>query len=292
MNKYVVMTDSTSDLPAEYLKEHNIDYAYMLLNWEDQDGIHEIPASLAWDILSEQEFYDIMRKGIRFRTSQTTRENYETLFEKHLKQGEDVLYIACSSGLSASINLAYQIADEMKEKYPNNKVIVIDSLRASMDLGLMVMDAVKRKDEGVSIEENARITMENRLNYIQIGTPDSLEYLKRAGRVTGSKAFFGQLFQIKPVLMFDDEGHNIALEKAKGRKNSLKLIAEMAKDHVNDASKTTVYLLHAQCSDEDVSLLKKNLLEITGFKEAVVQPLGPIIGASSGPGTINIYYRK
>ena len=290
MKKFAILSDSSCDLTPEYLKEHEIEYAHMFINWHDDEGFHEIPASLSWDVLSIEKFYEMMKSGIVFKTSLILKEEYLELFEKNLKEGRDVLYLACSSGLTASTAIGFKAAEELNSKYKDNKVIVIDTLRASMDQGLLVMRAVELRDEGKSIEEVADIITKSRLETIQIGTPDKLSFLRRAGRVKASKAFFGDMFGVKPILMFDDEGHNVALYKAKGRKNSLLEIARIAKENCSNPKERTAYLMQAYCSQEDIDTFKKALLEIGDFKDVVVLPLGPIIGASSGPGTINVYF--
>ena len=195
MKDYVILVDSCCDLSKEFRDKHNIEYVKMLLNWTDEKGVeHENIADLDWETLSMKEFYDIIRRGIRFYTSMPSQQDYMGFFEKYLKEKKDVLYIACSSGLSNSINIAKKLVEtEVKEKYPYNKVVVIDSLRAGMALGMIIMEAQKLKDEGKSIEEVTKWIEDNKLKYLEVGIPETLTYLKRAGRVSGPKAFMGNM---------------------------------------------------------------------------------------------------
>lgn len=292
MNKYAIVTDSCSDLNKEYRKEHNIPYAKMFINWEDEKGSHEEIADMDWKVLSMKEFYDIIRKGIRIRTSQTTVENYLETFEPILKEGKDVLYLACSSGLSASLNVARMLADgELKAKYPNNKLVVIDTLRAGMAQGLIVHRAINLQKEGKSIDEVASIIESEKLKYKEVGIPDTLLYLKRAGRVSAGAAFFGNVVGLKPILQFNDQGVNEAVEKAIGKKAAFKKMAEIIQREIEDPENQEIYLMHADCKQEDIDNFKKAILEINKVKNIIVEPLGPIIGASSGPGTIIVNYR-
>lgn len=293
MKDYVILVDSCCDLSKEFRTKHNIEYVKMLLNWTDEKGIeHENIADLDWETLSMKEFYDIIRRGIRFYTSMPSQQDYMSFFEKYLKEKKDVLYIACSSGLSNSINIAKKLVEtEVKEKYPNNKVVVIDSLRAGMSLGMIIMEAQKLKDEGKSIEEVTTWIEENKLKYLEVGIPETLTYLKRAGRVSGPKALMGNMIGLKPILEFDDKGSNIAVNKAIGRKKAYIKMAEMIKDHIEDSENQEIYLMHADCKNNDVKSFKEEILKAVKVKNIIVEPLGPIIGASSGPGTIIVNYR-
>ena len=293
MKDYVILVDSCCDVSKEFRSKHNIEYVKMFLNWTDEKGVeHENIADLDWETLSMKEFYDIIRRGIRFYTSMPTQQDYRDYFEKFLKKDLNVLYIACSSGLSNSVNIAKNLVEsKISKEYPNNKVIVVDSLRAGMALGLIIMEAQKLKDEGKDIDEVAKWVEENKLKYLEVGIPETLTYLKRAGRVSGPKAFMGNMIGLKPILEFDDKGSNIAVNKAIGRRKAYIKMAEMIKDHIEDPEHQEIYLMHADCKDEDVKAFKDEILKAVKVKNIIVEPLGPIIGASSGPGTIIVNYR-
>lgn len=292
MKKWAIVTDSCSDLSKDFRDKYNIDYVKMLINWTDEKGVsHEEIADLDWKTLSSKEFYDIIRRGIRIRTSQATMFNYLDIFEKHLENGEDVLYLACSSGLSASLNTAILLSEnELREKYPNNRVIVLDSLRAGMSLGMIVMKAQELKDEGKSIDEVADYINKVKLTYKEIGIPETLTYLRRAGRVSAGAAFMGNMISLKPILVFNDLGINEAKEKAVGRKKAYARMAEMIKEDIVDPENQTIYLMHADAEEKDVQGFINAIKAKVTVKEIITQPLGPIIGASSGPGTLICNY--
>ena len=292
MNKYAIVTDSCSDLDKAFRNKHHIDYIKMNLSWtDDNNELHESFADIDWEVLSMKEFYDILRKGHRIYTSQATAKNYLEIFEPHLKNNDDVLYLACSSGLSASIKTAILLADtELKEKYPNNKIIIVDTLRAGMSQGALVMKAEEYKEAGKSIEEVASLIEKEKLTYKEVGIPETLTYLKRAGRVSGPQALMGNLIGLKPILMFSENGSNEAKEKAIGRKKAYQRMAEIIRDDIVDPANQDIYLMSADCRDEDIEAFKNVILKEVKVRNIIVRPLGPIIGASSGPGTIIVNY--
>ena len=293
MKKFVIITDSSCDLTKEYREEHKIDYAKMMINWTDEKGeSHDDIADIDWQVLSAKDFYDIIRSGIRIYTAQVTMQNYLDAFEPHLKAGEDILYLACSSGLSASLKTAQALVDnELKEKYPDRKIVVLDTLRAGMAQGLIVMRAQELKDEGKSLEEIVDIIEKEKRSYKEIGIPDTLSYLKRAGRVSAPAAFFGNMVGLKPILVFDEKGSNVAVEKAIGRKKAYARMAEIIRDDIIDPENQVIYLMNADCKQEDIDAFKAYINERINVKAIISLPLGPIIGASSGPGTIIVNYR-
>lgn len=292
MSKFAIIGDSTCDLTTQMRKDRDIDYARMMISWVDKDKKqHEIYASLDWEVYSPKQYYDLMRAGNRLITSQVTEQEYDEVFGRHLEKGEDILYIACSSGLSASIKLAQRLVQEKYSKqYPDRKFILIDSLISCMGQGMMLLRAADMRDEGKSMEEIAEELEKTKLCYNQIATVETLEYLKKAGRVSASSAFFGNIFGVKPILISDRAGMNHAIEKAKGRRNAINRCAEIIKDTVVKPEEQTCYVLNADAKQEDVEMMVNKIKELVPFKEIKVMTLGPIIGATTGPGTFGLYY--
>lgn len=280
MRDFVIITDSTSDLTSQMRQEYGIEYVKM--NYVI-DGV-EYKASLDWESHTVREFYDLMRSGIRVFTTQIHRDTYCEAFEKAIEAGKDVVYIACSSALSASVNVARLVAQELMEKYPEAKIYCIDSLISSLGQGYMAMEASRKRAAGMDAAETAAYIEGMKLCVNQCGTVASLEYLQRAGRVKASKAFFGNLFGVKPIIISDRKGQNYAYKKAKGIANARAAIAEhiaQAADGVYDE----LLLTHADCG-EDIELLKETILQVAPFKRVTISTIGPIVGASVGPGTV------
>lgn len=292
MNKFVIFSDSTCDLTTEQRKEHNIEFARMLVNWTDKDGVfHETYADLDWNEMSPSEYYNLMKQGYMIFTSQITEQEFDLQFIPHFEKGEDILYIACSSGLSQSGALAERLFKEKySKKYPNCTLRVVDSLTSVMSQGIQVLDAAEMRDKGMSMEEIAQTLEKTRLAYNQSATVEDLTTLGKHGRVKASAAFFGNIFGVKPILVSDAHGINFAVEKCKGRRNSLMRIVSLCAERVIDPQNQTCYICEADIKPEDLELLLNQLKPI-GFKNIVVQKLGPIIAASCGPATVGIYYK-
>ena len=291
MNKFVIFADSTSDLTTEQRKENKIEYVRMLVNWTDKDKVfHETYADLDWSEMSPTQYYNLMRDGSVIMTSQVTEQEFDLKFIPHLEKGEDILYLACSSGLSASGKLAERLAKEKYSKdYPNCRIRVVDTLISVMGQGLMCLKAAELRDAGKSLDEIADEIEKTKLSYNQTATVEDLTTLAKHGRVKASTAFFGNIFGVKPILISDAKGNNFAVEKAKGRRNALLRLAAITKERVVAPEKQVCYVCEADAKAEDLELLVSQLKEI-GFKSVVTQKLGPIISASCGPATIGVYY--
>ena len=284
MGKYVIMTDSSCDLSEEYIKEHGLDVLNLLYNMDGtiygEDKTMDI-----------KEFYAKMRGGSMPTTMAVNPEDVANAMRRHLEQGEDILYIAFSSGLSASCQNAVLGANDVRDEFPDRKIIVVDSLCASMGQGLFVHYALKRQAEGMSLEENVRWLEEHKLNICHQFTVDDLHHLHRGGRVSKATAILGTMINVKPVLHVDDEGKLISLYNVRGRKKSLQaLVSNMEKtiggfENEND----DIFISHGDCMD-DVLYLEKLIEEKFGKKNFYVNYVGAVIGAQSGPGTMALFY--
>ena len=284
MRKFVIITDSCSDLDKATRDKYDIRYIPMRLLYDDRD----IPADLDWGIISFEEFYKLMREGVRFKTAQINVQEYLAEFEKIIKEGYDILSISCSSAFSSSYKGSLTARDELKEKHPEAEIICIDSRNACWGLGNLCITASKLREEGREIHEVADYIEANKQRMNQFCTVESLTYLKRAGRVSATSAVFGGLLQVKPIIISDVSGQNSAVEKVKGRKNSFDRIIEMYVDAYEKDPYQRIVIAHADCAD-DAQTLKKALSEKIPDEEIEIAKIGPIIGASAGPGTVSIY---
>lgn len=283
MKDFVIFADSTSDLSKELREQYDIRYVPMQYIVDNV----EYTASLDWEDHDPKAFYDLMRKGARVFTTQINRDICYKAFEAVCAEGKDIVYISCSSALSASINVARLIAQELSEKYPDVTICCVDSLISSLGQGYLAMEASRKRAEGLSATETAAYIDSIKLCVHQYGAVASLEYLRRAGRVKASKAFFGNLFGVRPIIISDRKGQNYAFKKAKGAANSRAVIAEQVALAANGTC-DELFLTHADCI-EDVELLKEEILKVVPFKKVTVNYIGPIVGASVGPGTVVAY---
>ncbi len=281
MRPFAIVTDSTCDLDPAVLAARRIDYAHM--NYTI--GQEEYPALPDWQAHSSKAFYDLMREGTRIQTTQVPRAVFESVFRAHLEAGEDVLYVACSSALSGSVKLARLIADELAPSFPEGRIRCVDTLISSLGEGYLAQVAADWRDEGRSLDETADHLEAIRLTVHQFGTVNSLEYLRRAGRVTASSAFFGNLFGVKPILISDRIGQNYAVKKVKGARNARAEIAAMVAEAVVEPEKQTLWLSHAD-AEEEILALRDEILARVPFKDCYINVIAPIVGASTGPGTV------
>ncbi len=289
MKSFQVITDSTSDVELSYRNEYGLDYVQMVFSIAGR----EYPASLDWEELSASDYYNLMRNGNRATTGLVNAVEFSNKFEKYLSKGLDVLYISCSSRLSGSLNNAKIVAAELMDKYPNNKVICFDSLRSNYSQGMMALDAAMLANKGKSIDEAARELSIHRLRYQTYATVDSLEWLRKAGRVKASSAFFGNLFGVKPIIVGDAAGNNYAFKKIRGRKQSLEALAKIVDERIINRKEATVFIEHADCL-EDALFLKDLIIDMVNPKKINISNVGPIIGATVGPNsiTVNFYGEK
>lgn len=282
MSDYVIFTDSACDLSVETLKEWGVGYGDLTVCFEGQDKIY------ANGEISPKEFYERMRAGEHPKTSAVNLQGFIDVFEPVLAEGKDVLYVGVSSGISTTFNSARMAAQELAEKYPERKLLLVDTLAASAGVALIVYLALEKKKAGASIEENAEYLDSLTEKHCIWFTVDDLEYLKRGGRVSPAVALVGGLLGVKPVLKMDDEGVLVKVGTVRGRKKSLEALADKFAELASDKT-TPVFISHAD-SEEDAATLGE-MLKARGAKEVtLVTEIGPIIGSHAGPGTIAVFF--
>lgn len=285
MRPVKILTDSCCDLSSDIREKYGIDYVKMNICVEGE----EIPASLDWEKYTPSELYDGMREGKRITTTQVSVTTFSQKLEELIAAGFDVVYIGCSGALSGSVNTAKTVFANFSQAHPEAKLFAVDSCRASLGEGLLAIKAAELAKSGKTAAEIAEYIENNKLKVYQYGTVNTLDYLKRAGRVKASAAFFGNLFGVKPILSADDNGNNVAIKKVKGRFASIDESVNLLGLAMKNSEDNTVFLGHADCSSEDINYLVSKVKEVIGTDNIYVNFVGPIIGASVGPGTIVMY---
>ncbi len=285
MRKVKIITDSCSDLSTEVLEKYGIDYAKMSTVCCGRQA----EADLGWSNAEAHGFYESMRSGERITTAQVSVEEFQSVFERYIAQGLDIVYIGCSSKQSGSVNTGFVTAQRLMEKYPEAKIICIDSLNASLGEGMLAIEAAKLALQGECAEviEQKIVSIRKKVN--QYVTVHSLDALRRAGRVKGSAAFFGNLMGVKPIIISDVNGEQAAYKKVKGRENSLNEIVTMLKQSIIDAENQTVYVAHSDCAQNEIDLLVEKIKREIPCADVYVGMIGPIIGASIGPEAFGIW---
>ena len=284
MAEFIISTDATCDLPEDFITASNLAVIPMRFTINNEEYISKGEREL-----SAKEFYQLVRQGAMPKTALISPEECEQHFEKYLSQGVDVLHIAFSSALSGSCNSAKIAAEQMSEKYPNQKIIVIDSLCASLGEGLYVYYAVQYKNSSMSIEETAKKLESIKQNLCHYFTVDDLHHLHRGGRVSKTTAVLGSVLGIKPILHVDEEGRLIPIGKVRGRKQSLNQLVEKMKAKSSGLENSIFFVSHGDC-EEDAKYVSELVKKECGIKKYMIHDIGPVIGAHSGPGTVALFF--
>ena len=222
-------------------------------------------------------------------TSQINPEQAKEALEPIVKEGKDILYIGFTSGLSGSYNSVRMAAEELSEEYPEQKIIAIDSLCASMGEGLLLYKAVELKEQGKSLEEIAAWVEDNKLHICHDVTIDDLYHLHRGGRVSKASAVVGSIIKIKPMIHVNEEGKLIVIGKERGRKKAMTALVDRMEKKQGDFKNDVVMIVHGDV-EEDAEFLKKEIESRFGTKNIIINGIGSVIGSHTGPGVISIFY--
>lgn len=280
MQKYIIMTDSDSDLPYALKQELDIPVVYMPYVLDGKEYFDDLGQTL-----DHKSFYDKMRAGATPTTSALNETVYEEYFEPILAGGQDILFIAFSSQLSGTINAMRAARETLLEKFPERKFIIVDTLSISAPQTLLVLKAYEMYNAGADMETVAAWLEENKLRAQAWFTVDDLKYLQRGGRVSAVSAALGTLLDLKPILVETREGKLAAAAKVRGRKKAIGYIVDKAVENIGDQKESIGFVLHADCLPEAeklLSMLQAKLPEMT----IRVENVGPVIGAHAGPGVL------
>lgn len=282
MNDYVILTDSSCDLPDDIVKKYQLEILQLDFIVEGEGSFHNDQADIG-------KVYSKLRNGANIKTSAANISQASETIEALFNQKKDILYLGFSSGLSSTYQTVYMAGQELMEEYPERKMISVDTLAASMGQGLLVYKACQAKDAGKSLEENAQYIEDIKLKLCHWFTVDDLFFLKRGGRISGVTATVGTMLSIKPILHVDDEGHLINVSKVRGRKAAItELVNRMEKLAVHPENQD-IFISHGDCI-ADAEKLASIIKERFGNDRITISYVGPVIGAHSGPGTLALFF--
>lgn len=283
--RYRIITDSTGDLTPELIRDLQLTVIPMEFTIDGKsyrnypDG-HE---------MSAKAFYHLLRAGKTSTTAQINAHEFMDWADPILQAGEDILYLAFSSGLSGTCQSAYMAKEELSARYPDRKIYVVDSLAASMGEGLLAYYASKMQLEGKTIDEVYQWLQDNKLHLCHWFTVDDLNHLKRGGRVSSAAALFGTMLGIKPVLHVDDAGHLIPVAKIRGRRQSLDSLVAHMEQTITNPEEQVIFISHGDC-EKDAQYVADQIRARWNVKEIVLNEIGPVIGTHSGPGTVALFF--
>lgn len=285
MNEYIILSDSSCDLPASIVEQQGLKIQPLVVT---VDGTEYRNYSDERE-LSSVQFYEMLRAGKMAFTSAINVDMFLDSMTPCLQDGKDILYLGFSSALSSTYQNACIAAQELREQFPERTIRCIDSKCASMGQGLLVYLAAQKRQQGLSIGELADFVEQTTMHLCHWFTVDDLHFLKRGGRISATTASVGSILHIKPVLHVDDEGRLINVDKVRGRQAAIKSLFEKMRTTATDIGKQTIMISHGDClADADyLAAMVQNELHP---KEIIINPIGPVIGAHSGPGTLAIFF--
>ena len=278
---YRIITDSCCDFTQQQYESLNVAGVSLSVVYKGENH------SNFSDPAAVKAFYDELRAGVTATTSAVNPDGWAGVMEEALKNGEDVLVIAFSSGLSTTYQSAVIAAKDLQESYPDRKIYVVDSLCAALGQGLLVWYACKKRDEGMDVDQLHQWVEDNKLHICHWVTVDDLAHLKRGGRISATTAMVGTMLNIKPIIFVDNDGHLINTSKVRGRKAAMELLANKLGESCIDFD--TAFIAHGDCP-EDAAALEKLIREKHGVKNVITGYVGPVIGAHTGPGVLALFF--
>ena len=280
----VLLIDSCTDLPRSYVDKNEIPFVSLVCNFKDQEYKDDFGKSISY-----KEFFNTVRNGEMPSTAQVNVYEYTEIFKKYAAEGKSVVYLGFSSALSGSLSSAYIARDTVMEEFKDADITIVDSKSASLGEGLLAYYANEMLKAGASKDEVVSWLETNKLKMNHWFTVDDLGHLKRGGRLSGTAAFLGTLLDIKPVLKVDDEGRLIPISKVKGRKKSIKTLFEMLQENITAPEEQVIAISHGDCI-EDAEYLKEMILKEYNVKDVIINHVGPVIGAHTGPGVVALFF--
>lgn len=279
---FSVITDSTANLKKSFLNLNGIKVVEMpyFINGKEFTCID-------LDNFDDAEYYGKIREGIKVSTSQVNPQQIADVFEPELKAGKDVIFVGLSSGVSGSFRSAVMAKAELETKYPQRKILLLDSLGAALGIGLCVYYVNMYRKKGFSAEETFEKASKIRDRMYQVFIVDDLMHLKRTGRLSNVSAAVGCVLGIKPLLKGNAEGKIVATDKVRGRKQAINALANKCMKLIKDSS--VIGITYADCK-EDAFLLKRLIEEKLSPKKFIIEKHEPVTGSHIGPGALALYF--
>lgn len=288
MSNYVLTCCSTADMPYTYFEERNIPFVCFHYTMDGKEYADDLGKSMSYE-----DFYKKIKAGAMPTTSQVNVGQFIEFFEPYLKDDKDVLHISLSTGLSGAYNSACIARDELLKKYPDRKILLVDSLGASSGYGLLTDMAADMRDSGATIEDLYTWVEENKLNIHHWFFSSDLSHYKRGGRISATSATLGTLLSICPLLNMDHNGKLIPRAKVRGKKHIINEIVHMMELHANDGTDYSgkCFISNSACYDDArkvADLIEEKFPNLNG--PVMINSVGTVIGSHTGPGTVALFF--
>ena len=282
---FKIITDTASNITTKAASHYDITVIPLTFIIDEEECQLTDTENFDFD-----DFYDKMAQGVKVSTSQVSPQQYIDVMEPMLKEGNDILFITLSSGVSGTYNSARFAADDLKEDYPDCKIRVVDSLGASLGEGLFAVEAAELRDAGKSVDEVADYIEFEKYKRAQVFMVDDLKHLRKTGRISGTVAAIGSMLDIKPILKGNTEGKIVTSCNARGRKQGIKALAEKYRQLVVDPEKQMIGISYGG-HREDAVHLANLITKIAEPKKIWIVPHEPATGAHVGPGMLGLYFK-
>ncbi len=282
---FTIITDSGANLTSEQIKNYGVKVVSLTYTVKDQEFLSYVEG----EETDFKAFYDLLRSKESVKTSLVSYERVENALKETLDAGNDVLYLAFSSALSGSCQIVRNCMEDLKDTYPDRKMLLVDTLCASMGQGLLLKYAVDKKQNGASIEETYQWLEDNKLHLVHLFTVDDLFFLKRGGRISGATAVMGTILNFKPLLHVSNEGKLVSYGKTRGRNNAINEIITRMGELGENLSEQDIFIVHGDCIEE-AELLAQKAKDAYGVKSVTINYVDQVIGSHSGPGTLAIFF--
>lgn len=285
---FILSCESTVDLPYSYVSGRNIPvlfYSYSVEGTEYPDDMGRDPDALPI-------FYGFLEAGKIPSTSQLNAFQYEEFFDGLLKKG-DLLHITFGSGMTPSVQNALAAAKALGQKYPERRIMVVDSLCSSTGYGMLVDSVADMRDSGCTMDEAYRWAMENRKKVHHQFFSTDLQYYRHSGRISGSAAAIGSVLNICPIMWLDDTGHIIAYDKVRGKHKAIERTIETMKEHAQNGARYSgkCWICHSNCLEEAEHTRIKLLERFPCIQGDIrIFNIGTIIASHCGPGTVAVFF--
>ena len=288
MAPFVISCCSTADLSKEHFDSRNINYICFHFSLDGKEYLDDLGQSIPFD-----RFYQEMEKGALTKTSQVNEDEYEDYFQSFLEAGQDILHVCLSTGISGSMNSANLAAERLRERYPERRIYIVDSLGASSGYGLLMDKLADLRDAGKTIEEVRDFALANRLRLHHWFFSTDLKYYVRGGRISRSSYVIGTALGICPLLNMDREGRLIPREKIRSKKKVIKRIVEMMEENAENgrAYSGKCYISMSACLEdarEVAAMVEERFPNLDG--KVVINSVGTVIGSHTGPGTVALFF--
>lgn len=282
---FSIISDSCSNLTNKQIAEYGVKIVPLTYTIKGEEHLGYVEG----EEFDFKAYYDMLRAKEHVKTSLVSYERVETALKTELDAGKDVLYISFSSALSGSCQVARNCIEDIKYSYPDRKIILVDTLQASMGQGLFVKYACDMRNAGSSLEETAKWLEDNKLKFTALFTVDDLFFLKRGGRLSGTVAVVGTILNIKPLLHVDDEGKLVSTGTIRGRQKSIDALIKRMGETGTDLKKQDIFIVHGDCLEEAEAAAAK-IKQLYKVKSVTINYVDQVISSHSGPGTLAVFY--